>query len=1154
MASNAGAVSKGEPVFSPAYNFDSWIEVYNPGDQAVNLGGWYLSDDEQNLKRWQMPSNIGSVKAKGFTTIWLGSNDIKTTQAPFKLDCDGGTIYLSDKEGNLVVSQQYPKGKSRTAWARKTDGGEEWGWTDNATPGESNEGAVFAEERLDAPVVSKGSTLFSNSISVKVNIPEGTTLMYTTDGSLPISMAGFSPWKNVVKNGDCEGTDASNLVSKNGGSTSTVKKITDGAGVNDSRGIKVQAVASATNEEAAQFFVYTPNRTWQKGEKYRFRMKVRADKAATITIKAYRKPGDKIGENMLGGSYNVTTEWTEINYEGTLTAKQAGEKQDWFFTTYTLQAIGFNLNKAKEDNTFYFDDIVWEEYDNSFSSMESTNGQFTFNETTNLTVRLFKEGFLPSVPVTRSYIKTSNKYTLPIVSIVGDQRYFTDPKIGFDCEGDGTNGKTGNGQTTPRNYNQPWDRPVNFSYMSPKGEMLHNQDVNIKVSGGWTRSQQFRSFKLKASKIFDGQNRFDYSFFPQKPYIRNKTLLVRNGGNDVWANDARFMDPALETVIQRSGIDLDVQSYVPIIEYVNGELRGVLNLREPNNDDFAYANWGYDDEELDAFENMVMKNGNDSVLNRIFELAEKATDDTAYNELKTLLDIDEFTNYMAVTMFLDNDDWPNNNMKAYRSQNGGRYRFISFDLDYAFASRNFNKDGDDPFKYFVRFKDADQVYSEGNLNKEIVNLLLNLLGRDEFRRKFIDTFCLVGGSVFEPTRAGKIVDELVGNVKDMCQLMKNIVGWGGVSSGNNVEKTANVIKTKLSGRSKKMANHLKNFSYAKLSTSAQAVTLSADTEGANLYVNGLKVPYADFNGHLFAPVQLRAEAPAGYRFAGWKKGGSIVSTDAEMSLPADNTLSMTATFTPFSEDERQTAGITPVRINEVSAANNIHVNEFFKRNDWVELYNTTSKPVDVEGMYLTDNVSKPKKYQITKGSTTASTVIPAHGYLIVWCDKLEPESQLHAQFKLAAEGGDVMLTASDESWSDRMTYTEHKDDQTVGRYPDGSSQVYVMNVPSIAQANLKSSYVIGVSQTDATGISDLAANNEALTVRYANGRLFICGSAEGGKVQVRVVGLSGQTVATVSASLTTGQAETDLSDLPTAVYIATVTDDHGHKTNLKFVR
>ena len=1133
MASNAGQE------ISPAINFDSWIELYNPSDQAVSLAGCYLSDNSQNLKLWQMPNDMGEVPAKGFKVVWLGSNDLKSNQAPFKLDCDGGTIYLSDKNGTLITKQEYPEALSRTAYARTTDGGEEWSWTANATPGRSNKTSVFAEKRLAAPVVDKGSTLFKSNIKVKVDIPEGTRLAYTTNGSLPVNPNDLTPWQNEVKNGDCEDSDASNLVSKNGESTSTVKKITDGVGVDGSRGIKVHAVSNATKASQTQFYVYTPNYTWQTGDNFRFHMKVRADKPATITAVAQEKPGKDIdnGVKMLKDSYNVTTEWTEIEFEGTLTAKQAGEKKEqngwggfpwggWETITYALKAIAFNLNEDMTlENNFYFDDIAWESVVD-VPTKESKDGQFTFNETTNLTIRLYQDGYLPSVPVTRSYIQTSNNYTLPIVSILGDEKFFTDPKIGFDCDGDGTNGKTGNGQNSPKNYNCDWDRPVNFSYISPDGEMLHNQDVNIKVSGGWTRSQSFRSFKLKASKIFDGQNSYDYSFFPQKHYIRSKTLLVRNGGNDVWSNDARFMDPALETIIQRSGIDVDVQSYVPIIEYVNGELRGVLNLREPNNDDFAYANWGYDDEELDAFENMQMKNGTDSVLNRIFELAENATDDAAYNELKTLLDIDEFTNYMAVTMFLDNDDWPNNNIKAYRSRNGGRYRFISFDLDYAFATRNFNKDGDDPFKYFLRFKDADRVYDEGNLNKEIVNLLLNLMSRDEFRRKFIDTFCLIAGSVFEPNRASKIVDELVGNVKDMCQLMKNTGGWGGVSTGHNVDKAANVIKTKLKGRSKKMAGHLKNFSYAKLTEAAQEVTLNADTKGAQLFVNGINVPYADFDGHLFSPVTLRAEAPAGYSFAGWKKGVTMFSTDAEIEMPKDNTVDLTATFKPLSDTEMAAQGITPVRINEVSADNGIYVNEYFKRDDWVELYNTTDKPIDVEGMYLTDNPEKPEKYQITKGDTQASTIIPAHGYLIIWCDKRNTKTQLFSQFKLAKEGDELLLTAADGSWTDRFVYPEVKSDETVGRYPDGGANIYTMNVPTIAKANIYSTYSIPAGNADPTGISDMAAQTET--------------------------GL--QNIVRTDIYTIAGQRVPSLDLLPAGPYIVRYTDSQGNSITRKYIK
>ena len=889
MASNAGSV------MSPATNFDSWVEFYNPSDQNVNLAGMYLCDDADHS--WQMPSNIGSIPAKGYKVVWMGSSDIKSNQAPFKLDCDGGTIILKDKNGTVVDNLQYPSAMSRTAYARTTDGGNEWGWTSTPTPEASNSTAIFASERLDAPVVDKGSTIFKNSLSVKVTIPDGARLMYTTDGSLPAAPKS--------------GTD----------------------------------------------------------------------------------------------------------YKGTEATK------------------------------------------------ESKDGRFTFDNTTNLTLRLFKNGFLPSVPVTRSYIKTSSNYTLPIISIVGDKKYFTDPKIGIDCDGDGTNGKvasyTGG---SPRNYAQEWDRPVNFSYISSDGEMLFNQDANIKISGGYTRTQQYRSFKLKASKVFDGQNRYDYPFFPQKPYNRHKTLLIRNGGNDIWRHNARFIDPALETIIQRSGIDVDVQSYVPVIEYVNGKLRGVFNMREPNNDDYAYANWGYDDEEIDAFENLTIKNGDDEAIKRIFELGKKINNEGAYEELQTLLDIDEFTNYMAVTFFLYNDDWPDNNMKAYRSRNDGRYRFISFDLDYAFKGC-WSDSENNPFTNFARFKNDSAPRT--SYNKDIVNLFLNLLNNTDYRQKFITTFCLMGGSVFEPSIASDIIDELLEKVKPMCQLMKQQY----INDGHDPDRAASTIKNSLSGRASTMADYMKQFSaFGLSSTSKRSVELTTDIDGATLTLNGINVPYAYFKGYLFGTFSLEAKAPAGYRFICWKKSGTQYSTKASISVTGTSAIKLQACFTALTDAEKTSQGLTPIRINEVSAANGIHVNEYFKRNDWVELYNTTDKDIDVAGMYLSDNEQKPLKYQISKGDSQASTTIPAHGYLIVWCDKLESRDQLHASFKLDADGGSVLLTAADESWSDRLVYTAHQADQTVGRYPDGGSEIFVMNVPTIAQSNISTSYLVPVEQGDVTGI------------------------------------------------------------------------------------
>ena len=1218
MASNAGVV------MSPATNFDSWIELYNPSEQEINLSGMYLSNDPTMPTLWQMPQDIGTIPAKGFKVVWLGSNDILSNQAPFKLDCDGGTICLNDKNGQLITSVDYPKAMSRTAWARTSDGGNTWGWTDTPTPEATNATSTFASERLAPPVVNQGSTLFYGSLNIKVDIPEGTTLLYTTDGSMPQKSTLFteeeeSPineWTNWVKNGDCEGNDATCLVCKNGGEGGDLNTyFVDGAGYKGSRGIKVRSINNPTNEWDTQFFVYTPDHIWNAGDKYRFSMKVRADRNDHITPQTQRTPGSYIHWQMLNGGFNVTTEWKEYYYEGTITSEQAGDG--------AMQTIAFHLNESAEANTFYFDDIVWESFGGEGSgttncSKESKDGLFTITRTTNFVFRLFKDGFLPSVPVTRSYILPENEYTIPIVSIVGDERYFTDSMWGIDVNG--SNGIPGNSSEEPMNWNLPWDRPVNFSYISPTDGMLFNQDVNISVSGGWTRALNPRSMKLKSNKIFDDQNHLDYVFFPQKPYIRSKTLLVRNGGNDVYAG-SRFMNPALTTIIQRSGIDIDVQSFVQVVEYINGRFKGVLNLREPTNDKFVYANYGYDDEEIDMFENSTFTNGTKDAYDRLLELSEHITDAGVYDEVKMLLDIDEFTNYMAAELYIGNDDWPDNNVKAYRSQDDGRYRFVCFDLDYALNAWD------------------RRLSSLDNYNHvEMVRLFKNLLKHEEFRKKFIDTFCIIAGSVFEKGRVAAIVDELADAMRPMSQY-----------DGKLPDNSANTIKNKLQTRLEDLTNQLQQYAPMKLNgVKKHSVQFGADVEGASIYINGIKVPYADFNGKLFSPVRLEAKAPAGYTFSGWrkssgslvqifgvsdtwkyydggeapsnwqsasfsdtswksgaaplgykmagvnttvsygnnsqqknpttyfrkefnlnatptsqdvfqlnyqlddgcvvwvngqeagrvnmqqgtvsydtfsqsyaedtpltgtldlnpslfKKGNNVIAvevhnisytssdlywaaelttsvdassdedilTDAVINL-TDNTVNLTAMFTPLSAKERAAQGLNPVRINEVSASNSIYVNEYFKHNDWVELYNTTDQPIDVEGMYLSDNLKKPQKYQITKGNTSINTIIPAHGYLVIWCDKLDPLSQLHASFKLDADGGDVLLTAADESWNDHLVYTTMKGDETVGRYPDGSANVIKMNLPTIAKSNITSSYTTEIEQPEVqTGIAEI---------------------------------------------------------------------------------
>ena len=176
-------------------------------------------------------------------------------------------------------------------------------------------------------------------------------------------------WRNWVKNSDCESDDASCFVCRDGNGNGDVNRITDGVGVNGSRGVKVHSIAGAANEWTTEFFVYTPDHVWNTGDHYRFRMSVRADKPSRINVQAHRTPGDYITDGMLDGSYNVTTEWQEIVYEGEVTQSQAGESSgggggwDEENVTCTLQTIAFNLNYQKNTvNNFYFDNISWESY------------------------------------------------------------------------------------------------------------------------------------------------------------------------------------------------------------------------------------------------------------------------------------------------------------------------------------------------------------------------------------------------------------------------------------------------------------------------------------------------------------------------------------------------------------------------------------------------------------------------------------------------------------------------------------------------------------------------------------------------------------------------------------------------------------------------
>ena len=124
--------------------------------------------------------------------------------------------------------------------------------------------------------------------------------------------------------------------------------------------------------------------------------------------------------------------------------------------------------------------------------------------------------------------------------------------------------------------------------------------------------------------------------------------------------------------------------------------------------------------EICADSGYVQKTGTKDSFNKWYELAKTASSEESYNEICKLVDIDEYINYMATELYLGSDDWPHNNVKAFRDQNDGKFRFVLFDLDFALnRSRPFDEFFKEEYFNFNELKGYD--YSDLALADDAVN-------------------------------------------------------------------------------------------------------------------------------------------------------------------------------------------------------------------------------------------------------------------------------------------------------------------------------------------------------------------------------------------------------------------------------------------------
>jgi len=114
--------SNDETVSDEAGEFDDWIELYNNTNATINLEGYFLSDDENNLLKWPIPNGT-TIAANDYLMVWADDDDEQGAfHANFKLSSNGETLFLINANGEIINQVEFDEQGTDLAYARIPNG------------------------------------------------------------------------------------------------------------------------------------------------------------------------------------------------------------------------------------------------------------------------------------------------------------------------------------------------------------------------------------------------------------------------------------------------------------------------------------------------------------------------------------------------------------------------------------------------------------------------------------------------------------------------------------------------------------------------------------------------------------------------------------------------------------------------------------------------------------------------------------------------------------------------------------------------------------------------------------------------------------------------------------------------------------------------
>jgi uncharacterized repeat protein (TIGR02543 family) len=181
MASNALTISDEEG------DFEDWIELHNAGNTVVDLEGYGLSENENNLFKWVFPGV--SIAPGGYLLIWASGKNRAQAGMPlhanFKISADGEPIILT-APGSLQIDRIQPIAHSTDiSYGRLPNGSGDFVYMTTPTSNAANVGPGY-NFLLQPLGFSRPDGFYTDPFSLAITSPDaGAVIRYTLDGSAP---------------------------------------------------------------------------------------------------------------------------------------------------------------------------------------------------------------------------------------------------------------------------------------------------------------------------------------------------------------------------------------------------------------------------------------------------------------------------------------------------------------------------------------------------------------------------------------------------------------------------------------------------------------------------------------------------------------------------------------------------------------------------------------------------------------------------------------------------------------------------------------------------------------------------------------------------------------------------------------------------------